>query len=248
MLSAAGGGGEQTGGRHASVQTSMLHTRTWAHGQTYSGFRMDQTARREARVGRDAPRRAAQRARRRRLSSPRRTAHGPRGTTPGRFSGQERATCARRGGSCATHVGRRSLARTAYRALASPVSRLAQQSQCRRLASGNRNQLLPRLATCDRYQSSSVRLAVLFYNTTRSSRGCLPQRPLMLRKLFLCVLPPSCRNRGAIHANTQNNKGRKLVLRIDREDRGATSWSTQAAGGRQRTRGSWVPVRPGRRG
>ena len=67
--------------------------------------------------------------------------------------------------------------------------RLAQQSQCRRLASVNRDRLLPRLATCDRYQSSSGRLAVLLYNTTRSSRGCLPQRPLMLRKLFLCVLP-----------------------------------------------------------
>jgi hypothetical protein len=161
---------------------------THAHGHTVrltQAYRMDQTVRRE-RVARDAPRRAAQRARRRRLSSPRRTAQGPMGTTPRRFSGQERATCARRGGSCATHVGRRSLARTAGLLRSPPRTAVSVPPPRKR-----EPRPAAATATCDRYQSSSGRLAVLLYNTTRSSRGCLPQRPLVAEAFLvvMCVLP-----------------------------------------------------------
>ena len=120
--------------------------------------------------------------------------------------------------------------------------RLAQQSQCRRLASVNRDRLLPRLATCDRYQSSSGRLAVLLYNTTRSSRGCLPQRPLVAEPFLLCVLPglvQSCRNRGAIHGREHTVRQQRSAFE-GREDRGATVQRLVDAGCRRglRTRGS----------
>lgn len=188
---------------------------THAHGHT---VRLTQTVRREERVARDAPRRAAQRARRRRLSSPRRTAQGPMGTTPRRFSGQERATCARRGGSCATHVGRRSLARTAGLLRSPPRTAVSVPPPRKR-----EPRPAAATATCDRYQSSSGRLAVLLYNTTRSSRGCLPQRPLVAEPFLLCVLPglvQSCRNRGAIHGreHSQTTKVRVRGARGPRRD------------------------------
>jgi hypothetical protein len=212
---------------------------THAHGHT---VRLTQTVRREERVARDAPRRAAQRARRRRLSSPRRTAQGPMGTTPRRFSGQERATCARRGGSCATHVGRRSLARTAGLLRSPPRTAVSVPPPRKR-----EPRPAAATATCDRYQSSSGRLAVLLYNTTRSSRGCLPQSPWLRKPLPCCassqprsVVQKSRGNRGNSRAGNTQSDNKDKGPRSRGARTGATVQRLVDAGCRWglRTRGS----------
>jgi hypothetical protein len=183
----------------------MLHTCTWAHGQTYS----DREARRARRARRTTESCAASE----------KTAPFEPAANSTRAEGYHTQEVQRTGARHVCTQGRQlchSCGPEEPRSdslSGSCARRLAQQSQCRRLASVNRDRLLPRLATCDRYQSSSGRLAVLLYNTTRSSRGCLPQSPWLRKPLPCCassqprsVVQKSRGNRGNSRAgNTQSD-------------------------------------------